>query len=84
MTTREIKSTVKLVDDEGIDQATINRIRRDVWDSMCKEWNRLVMLGKPVRVFTPEELFVRRCEDAIRQCGLPRSLRRVPLVHDRR
>lgn len=74
----EIKTTVKLVDDEGLDQATINRIRRDVWDSMGEEWNRLVMLGKPVRVFTTEELIEKRCEDAIRQCGLPRSLRRLP------
>ena len=75
MPDREIKTTVKLVDDEGLDQATINRIMRDVWDSMGEEWNRLVMLGEPVRAFTPEELIERRCEDALRQCGLPRSLR---------
>ncbi len=56
----------------------INRIMRDVWDSMGEEWNRLVMLGEPVRAFTPEELIERRCEDALRQCGLPRSLRRLP------
>lgn len=78
MSNREIKTTVKLVDDEGLDQATINRIRRDVWDSMGEELNRLVMLGEPVRVFTPEELIERRCEDALRQSGLPRSLRRLP------
>lgn len=78
MPDREIKTTVKLVDDEGLDQATINRIMRDVWDSMGEEWNRLVMLGEPVRAFTPEELIERRCEDALRQCGLPRSLRRLP------
>lgn len=78
MSNREIKTTVKLVDDEGLDQATINRIRRGVWDSMGEEWNRLVMLGEPVRGFTPEELIERRCEDALRQCGLPRSLRRMP------
>lgn len=75
---REIKTTVKLVDDEGLDQATINSIMRDVWDSMGEEWNRLVMLGKPVRAFTPEGLIERRCEDALRQCGLSRSLRRMP------
>lgn len=60
MPDREIKTTVKLVDDEGLDQATINRIMRDVWDSMGEEWNRLVMLGEPVRAFTPEELIERR------------------------
>lgn len=65
MPDREIKTTVKLVDDEGLDQATINRIMRDVWDSMGEEWNRLVMLGEPVRAFTPEELIERRCEDAV-------------------
>lgn len=65
MPDREIKTTVKLVDDEGLDQATINRIMRDVWDSMGEEWNRLVMLGEPVRAFTPEELIERRCEDAL-------------------
>lgn len=78
MPDREIKTTVKLVVDEGLDQATINRIMRDVWDSMGEEWNRLVMLGEPVRAFIPEELIERRCEDALRQCGLPRSLRRLP------
>lgn len=75
---REIKTTVKLVDDEGLDQATINSIMRDLCDSMGEELNRLVMLGEPVRAFTPEELIERRCEDALRQCGLPRSLRRLP------
>lgn len=75
---REIKTTVKLVDDEGLDQATLDRIMRGVWDSMGEELNRLVMLGEPVRAFTPEELIERRCEDALRQCGLPRSLRRLP------
>ena len=76
----EIKTTVKLVDDEGLDQATLDRIMRDVWDSMGEELNMLVMRGNPKlsRGFTPEELIERRCEDAIRQCGLPRSLRRLP------
>ena len=80
MPDRGIKTTVKLVDDEGLDQATINRIRRDVWDSMGEEWNRLVMRGQPKlsRGFTYGELIERRCEDALRQCGLPRSLRRLP------
>ena len=66
MPDREVKTTVKLVDDEGLDQATINRIMRDVWDSMGEELNKLVMRGEPVRAFTPEELIERRCEDAIR------------------
>lgn len=80
MPDREIKTTVKLVGDEGLDQATLDRIRRDVWDSMGEELNRLVMRGNPKlsRGFMPEELIEKRCEDAIRQCGLPRSLRRLP------
>lgn len=80
MPDREIKTTVKLVDDEGLDQATLDRIRRDVWDSMGEELNRLVMRGNPKlsRGFMPEELIEKRCEDVIRQCGLPRSLRRMP------
>lgn len=44
---REIKSTVKLLDDEGLDQATLNRIRRRVWDSMRKKLNERVVLGEP-------------------------------------
>lgn len=78
MPNKEIIFPFRLPEGADVDQATLDRIRRDLWDSMGKEWNRLVMLGKPVRVFTPEELIERRCEDAIRQCGLPRSLRRLP------
>ena len=78
MPNKEIISPFRLPEGADVDQATLDRIRCDLWDSMGKEWNRLVMLGKPVRVFTPEELIERRCEDAIRQCGLPRSLRRLP------
>ena len=78
MPDRGIKFTVKPVDDEGLDQATINRIRRDVWDSMREKLLERVMLGEHVRIFTPDELIERRCEDALRQSGLPRSLRRLP------
>ncbi len=78
MTGRELRSTVKLADDEGIDQATLDRIRRDVWDSMRGGLDEMVLRGELRRPYTPEELLGRKCEDAIRQCGLPRSLRRLP------
>lgn len=84
MTGRELRSTIKLADNEGIDQATLDRIRRDVWDSMRGGLDEVVLRGELRRPYTPEELLERKCEDAIRQRGLPRSLRRVPLDHDRR
>lgn len=79
MPDREIKSTVKL---HGVylDKAAIGRVKREVGESMREELFERVMLGEPNLLcgLTYEELIEKRCKDAIRQCGLPRSLRRLP------
>ena len=86
MPDREIRATVKLLDDEGLDQATLNSIRRGVLDSMREKLNERVVLGEPKLScgLAQDELIEKRCKDAIRQCGLPQSLRRLPPFYPRR
>ena len=77
MPDREIEFNFRLPDGVDADQATLERIVRDACD---ESWNILVMRGQPKlsRGFMSEEQIEKRCRDAIRQCGLPRSLRRLP------
>ncbi|GEM_PF-1582439 len=79
MPDREIEFNFRLPDGVDADQATLERIVRNACDLERKRWNILVARGQSKLScgFTPEEV-ERRCEDALRQCGLPRSLRRLP------